>query len=105
MSSDGDPGAACGRNVAVSLHIVDEVHALSNALTTILGLADWHLATADLPEPLRGDLSRIVDAARRAEAATGRLRLIAGRRRRQADQAPAAVPPQGAAQPGCGSAA
>ncbi|HEX7085418.1 MAG TPA: hypothetical protein VF198_03590 [Vicinamibacterales bacterium] len=60
--------------------ILEQVHALNNALTTILGLADWHLTTPDLPEPLRSDLSRIVDAARNAETAANRIRQLAGRR-------------------------
>lgn len=101
MSTDGDSGPDDeGR-----LRIVDQVHALNNALTTILGLADWHLATADLPEPLRGDLLRIVDAARNAGAATDRLRRLAGPQGREAGQAPAAVPSPGGVRRGNGSAA
>ena len=42
-------------------------HRFNNALTTVLGLADWHLVTGSHEEPLRLDLEKIRSAAGQAE--------------------------------------
>jgi CheY-like chemotaxis protein len=42
-------------------------HRFNNALTTVLGLADWHLVTGSHEEPLRIDLEKIRSAAGQAE--------------------------------------
>src|SRR5262249_41083684 len=42
-------------------------HRFNNALTTVLGLADWHLVTGSHGEPLRLDLEKIRSAAGQAE--------------------------------------
>lgn len=42
-------------------------HRFNNALTTVLGLADWHLVTGSHEEPLRLDLEKIRSAAGHAE--------------------------------------
>jgi hypothetical protein len=69
--------------------VKDEVHALNNALTTIVGLADWHLGPGSGPgsgTSLRDDLTRILAAAADAEASARRLReLVRVHRRAEAN--------------------
>ncbi len=58
--------------------VAAKAHRFNNALTTILGLVDWHLDVESHPEPLRGDFAKMHAAATTArETSTEIQRLVA----------------------------
>lgn len=52
------------------------VHRFNNALTTVMGLADWHLVAETHDGPLRSDLEKIRAAATQAEQAAREIQWL-----------------------------
>jgi CheY-like chemotaxis protein len=75
VSRPPDPSATeRSRELAASMG--DLIHRFNNALTTIVGLADWHLVTESATELLREDLHRIRAAGLSAEQTARQMQRL-----------------------------
>jgi CheY-like chemotaxis protein len=80
-----------GDVVTLAESVAAKAHRFNNALTTIIGLVDWHLDVENHPEPARADFAKMRAAAAMAQDTAAEIqRLVAGALRQRA-AAPAAL--------------
>ena len=63
-------------SAALAASMADLIHQFNNALTTIVGLADWHLVTESAVELVRDDLHQIRAAALSAEQTSRQMQRL-----------------------------
>lgn len=82
LAHDGAPRqepaeAASERLSALAASVGELAHTFNNALTTVVGLTDWHLVAGEPSPALRSDLEKIRDAAMAAERTAREIQRLA----------------------------
>jgi CheY-like chemotaxis protein len=87
-----DESTPSGDLTAFAERVGAMAHRFNNALTTIIGLVDWHLDVESHPEPLSGDFEKMRAAAAQARETSADIqRLIAQAQRHGAPRPSAAA--------------